>query len=180
MNYIDIIILIILLLFAIYGFSKGFIAQIFSLTAIVLGTYFALFFSEITAGFLLLFFDLKPLTLSILSFILTFLIVVVVVVLVGKILDKLVDVLFLGFFNRLAGGLVGIGMGILIISLFILFFNYMGITSTIINSKTQEESVFFKPVEKLATKMYKNFNFLEKFDFKLIEEEESRKEKYRI
>ncbi|MDR0969084.1 MAG: CvpA family protein [Lentimicrobiaceae bacterium] len=180
MNYLDIIILIILLLFAIYGFSKGLIVQLFSLAAIILGSYFALFFSEITADFLVLFFDIGPMALTILSFILTFLIVVIVVVLIGKVLDKIVDVLFLGFFNRLAGSLVGAFTGVLIISLLILFFNFMNITATIISPKTQDESVFFKPIEKLSTKMYKNFNFLDDFEFEILEEEDSRKEKYKI
>jgi len=107
-NLLDILILIPLLLWAYQGYKKGFIISLASLAALILGLYFAFFFSDFTAGKLTEYFTISNEYLAIIAFIVTFVVVVIAVILVGNILQKFIDILLLGFLNKTAGAVFGI------------------------------------------------------------------------
>ena len=112
MQTIDIIIIVLLAISAIHGYSKGFISELASLGALILGVYAAFYFSDVTADFLVTMFDLRSKYLNLIAFVLTLVLVMAIIVSLGKVVDKVVDALFLGFFNRLAGAILGIVKGI--------------------------------------------------------------------
>ena len=88
MNVLDIIFLIPLIWLAYRGFQKGFIIELSSLVALILGIYIAINFSGLTAGWLTDNFEISEKYLTIISFIVTFVVVVFGVFMIGKILEK--------------------------------------------------------------------------------------------
>ncbi len=123
-NILDIIILIPLLLWARQGYNKGFIISAASLLALILGLYFAFFFSDFTAAKLTEYFTINSEYVTIISFVVTFVVVVVAVVFVGHVLQKFIDVLMLGFLNKAAGAIFGVLKGALYLSILIYVINY--------------------------------------------------------
>jgi membrane protein required for colicin V production len=111
MNYIDLIIALVLAWFAYRGYSKGLVIELVSLVALVLGIYVAMFFSDVTADFLVEYFNVGKKYLSLIAFVLTFILVVIGVVTIGRVLEKVIDILLLGFLNKLTGGVFGVLKG---------------------------------------------------------------------
>ncbi|RLD31428.1 MAG: CvpA family protein, partial [Bacteroidetes bacterium] len=116
-NLLDIIILIPLLLFTWQGYRKGFIIEVATLAALLLGVYFALYFSDYAASLLTDYFTIDEKYLAALSFIVTFIVVVVAVIVIGKIVQKFVNLLLIGFLNKAAGAIFGLLKGALLVSI---------------------------------------------------------------
>lgn len=168
MNYIDLIIALFLAWFAYKGFTKGLIIELASLAALILGIYAALYFSDVTADFLVTYFKAGKKHLSLVAFVLTFILVVIGVVTLGRILEKFIDILLLGFLNKLTGAVFGILKGMLILSLLLMLLAYMGV-GNLLNEKTRESSLFYEPVESVAPLLYQQLDFLHDVEFELPE-----------
>ncbi len=176
-NTLDLIILIPLLLWAWQGYKKGLIISVASLAALVLGLYFAFYFSDFTAGQLTKHFEISPQYLAIISFIVTFVVVVVAVVLVGKILHKFVDVLMLGFLNKAAGLVFGVLKGALYLSILIFLINYFDPGEHLLKKEYKKGSLLYTPVATLAPLLYSWLD-LENMDIHLPTKEDILKEVY--
>ena len=159
MNILDIIIGIILIVFAIKGFLKGCIGEVASLIAIVVGLYGAFYFSDMTAYYLKDIIEIKPEYLATIALLITFAVLVLLVVLLGKLLARLLKSLSLGWIDKLGGFIFGALKGSLILSLFILLLNAINISSFIPRDMC-ENSVFYKPVENMAPYLYQNYDFV--------------------
>ena len=103
MNYLDIIIAIILLLFGVKGFRKGLIIEVVTLLAFAVGIYGAMHFSDFTAEHLKEFMEINPKYLNTTAFVLTFILLVILVNIIGRMVTKLIQAMNLGFFNKLGG-----------------------------------------------------------------------------
>jgi len=151
MNVLDIIFLVPLIWFAYRGFQKGFIIELSSLVALILGIYIAINFSGLTAGWLTDNFDISEKYLTIISFIVTFIVVVVGVFMIGKVLEKFIDVLLLGFINKIAGGAFGVIKAAFLISVVLWIINsFDSVGNYIIKQETRKGSVLYGPVESFA------------------------------
>jgi len=148
MNWLDIILAIPMLWFLYRGFRNGLIIELASLAALVLGIYVALHFSFYVEDWLIDHFDIADKYLSIISFALTFLIVALLVFLAGKIIHKLVGIVFLGFINRLAGGIFGLLKTALVLSVILYFIN--SFDSSLIKAEIKEDSILYEPVESIV------------------------------
>jgi membrane protein required for colicin V production len=133
----------------------------------VLGIYVAMFFSDVTADFLVEYFNVGKKYLSLIAFVLTFILVVIGVVTIGRVLEKVIDILLLGFLNKLTGGVFGVLKGMLILSLFIMLLNYIGFGSDLINEKTRQSSMFYETVENVAPLLYNQLDFLKDIEVEL-------------
>ncbi|MFW6226764.1 MAG: CvpA family protein, partial [Bacteroidota bacterium] len=118
MNYIDIILATILLYAAYRGFSKGFVIQIATLIALLLGIIGAIRFSHFVASVLIEKLELTGKSLPVVSFALTFIGIVILVHLIARLTDTLIKAIALGFINRLAGAVFTIAKFGLIMSVF--------------------------------------------------------------
>lgn len=167
MNYLDIIIVVMLLASAINGFSKGFIIELASLAALVIGIYVAVFFSDVTADFLVTYFNFSTKYLSIISFALTFILVLIAVVFIGRIVEKFVDLLMLGFLNKIAGLVFGILKGILIISILIFVINYFENGRAWLGNGAAKGSMLYEYVEPIAPTIYKKLHLPEDLEIKV-------------
>ena len=157
-NFLDIIILIPLFLWARQGYNKGLIISVASFTALVLGLYIAFFFWDFTAEKLTEHFEINKEYLKLIAFLLTFVIVVMVVVLTGNILQKFIDVLMLGFLNKAAGLVFGVLKGALYLSILIFIINYFDSGKNLIKQEYRDGSVLYKPVESFAPMLYSQLN----------------------
>jgi membrane protein required for colicin V production len=148
MNWLDIVLAIPMLWFLYRGFRNGLIIELASLAALILGIYVALHFSFYVEGWLVKNFEIGEKYLYIISFALTFIIVAVLVFLAGKIIHKLVGIIFLGFLNRLAGGIFGLVKAALVLSVILYFVN--GFDPGLIKADVKDSSVLYDPVESIV------------------------------
>jgi len=162
MNYIDIILLILLVLAAISGFRNGLIAEIVSLAALVLGIWGAIKFSYITADVLTEKFNVTSSHLNIISFIVTFIVIVILVHVVGNVVNKMAETLMLGFINKLAGMVFGVIKAALILSILILVFDYIDEDVQILPEKAKAESRMYEPLRNFAPSLLPFIHFWDK------------------
>lgn len=138
------------MLFAWSGYKKGFIIEAATLVALILGLYFAIYFSDIAASLLNENFIIEPKYIGAISFVITFIAVVFGVIAIGKMLEKIINVLLLGFVNKIAGSLFGILKGALFISILIFAFSYFGMENSVSSKESRQKSLFYAPVKSIA------------------------------
>lgn len=158
MNIIDIILIVPIVWFAYQGFRKGFIIELASLVALILGIYAALYFSGYASDFLKNNLNLSGEYLPVLSFILTLVVVVVFVYMIGKILEKFIDIIALGFLNKLAGIFFGVLKGAVIISIVLLIINHFN--EKLISTEKKQESFLYGPISVIAPMLWHSFENL--------------------
>lgn len=170
MNYIDIIFLVPIVWFTYQGFKRGFIIELSSLVALILGIYAALYFSGYAAEFLMDNLNMGPKYVPVLSFIVTFIVIVFLVYSVGKILEKIIDMVALGFLNKLAGGVFGLLKGVVLISVVLMIMNYFN--DDLISTKKKKNSMLYAPIEGIAPLLWENMQNWELDDPKIKELQE--------
>ena len=170
MNYLDIIIAIILLLFGVKGYRKGLIIEVVTLLAFGVGIYGAMHFSDFTAGHLQDFMEINPKYLNTIAFVLTFILLVIGVNLLGRWMTSLVKAMNLNFWNKLGGAIFGVAKGLLICSTILLIFNNFQWTG-LIKEKVRQESLLYPYVEKTVPYLYKGFDLVKGYAQELLPQE---------
>jgi len=115
MHWLDILIITVILFFCLIGISRGIISQIFSFAAII-GGFVAGIILYGLAGKLLIQYNLVENTSSslLLGFMLVVVITFIVIQIIGWFTARIIRKLNLGWVNRLAGGVVGILIGVIV------------------------------------------------------------------
>ena len=162
MNSLDYILLIPLLYGLYRGFTKGLIIELASLLALTLGIYGALHFSSFTFEFLSDYVEIKTVYLQLASYGLTFLIIVMVISITGKALTILIKLVALGFINRMMGAIFGSIKVLLILSVFILFFDRFNKQFGMVKDEVLNASLMYNPIRIQAEQFYPNV--LEEFE----------------
>jgi membrane protein required for colicin V production len=165
MNIIDIILIIPIIWFMYQGFKKGFIIELASLIALILGIYAALYSSNYATDFLKNNLKLEGEYLPIISFILTFVVVVIIVYVIGKIIERFIDIIALGFINRIFGGLFGILKAAVFLSIVILIINHFN--DDLISHEKKEGSFLYEPIAEIAPFLWQKFEQFNKEDIPL-------------
>lgn len=143
MNYLDILILILILLAAIKGFSRGLIKEVVSFISLFTGIYIASNFSIFLEGYLLDNFPQYEEFISIASFVILFFIIFLSLKLAGIIISKLVKSLHLGLINKTLGVVFGASKVLLIISIILFELNHLSKVIEIIPKKQKQESLLY-------------------------------------
>jgi membrane protein required for colicin V production len=156
-NYIDYIILIILILFFIRGYRQGIIIGLATFAALILGIYMAVHFSNYLDATLLEHLHPSRKWLPILSFAITFILVVIAVMLVAKLTEKLVDVVGMGFFNHIGGAALGLVKGVILISILFFIFNSIDSKGKWLTEKDKKGSYCYTQVAGVFPKLMKKF-----------------------
>jgi membrane protein required for colicin V production len=170
MNYLDIIIAIILLLFGFKGFRKGLIIEVVTLVAFVVGIWGAMHFSDFTADHLKDVMEIDPKFLNTVAFVLTFVLLVILVNIIGWLLTKAVKAMNLGFWNKLGGVVFGLAKGLLLCSTFVLVINNLQWFG-FIKEEVRKESLMYPYVEKTVPYLYKGFDLVKGYAKDLQKEE---------
>jgi membrane protein required for colicin V production len=103
----DILILVVLIIGAVLGYRRGFLMELFLLTAILLGVFIGFRMMGAGVNYLHREFNADTTFLPYISFLIIFLLVVVLVIFAGKRIKALVDATFLGRMDKLAGSILG-------------------------------------------------------------------------
>ncbi len=168
MNILDIIILILLAWGAFRGFTQGFILQVVTFIALIIGVWASIAFSDNMSEFLTKNMDITGKYLPVLSFVLIFVLVVVIAHLIGMLLTRFIEITSLGWLNRLGGVAFGILKMAFIVSVLLTIQNRMKEKIHIISEKQIQTSLLHKPVSSLAPAVFPHLKQLA-LDKKLIE-----------
>jgi len=154
MNWIDAVIVIILILSLVMGFINGLVKEVASLAALILGIWGAIKFSSFTAGKLYDYFDMTNQYVGVIAFLITFALIVVVIHFIGILADKLVNAVSLGFVNRLLGIGFGLVKSVLIMSVFFSVLNAIDARRSFLPRDKIEESMFYNPISDIAPAIF--------------------------
>ena len=171
MNYLDIIIAIILLLFGVKGFRTGLIIEVVTLLAFAVGIYGAMHFSDFTAEHLKEFMEINPKYLNTTAFVLTFILLVILVNIIGRMVTKLIQAMNLGFFNKLGGALFGMAKGVLLCSIMVMVLNNFQLIG-IVKPEVREQSKLYPYIEETVPYVYRGFDLVKGYVNDLQNEEE--------
>ena len=165
MTIVDIIILVVLIVFAFTGYKNGLVKEVFSLIAFFIGIYGALHFSDFVGEKLGELFDIDGDVLKIISYILVFIGLVILVNFLGKLLSNFVQSINLGFFDKIGGIVIGFAKGFLIIGGFIMLMEFANLDS-ITQSKAVQKSGLYKISKNTAAFVY---NYRDEISHNLIQ-----------
>jgi len=154
MNYIDFIIITLLLLAAIIGIWKGFIHQLFGIAALFLGLYAAWHFSGFAASFISPWLDKNEVAVTIISFALTFVVVLFGVIFAGRLARLLVKMVALGLFDRLLGLLFSVVKMAFILSVSIWLLQAFDHLWPFFPHQDSRQSILFDLIAKLAPAVF--------------------------
>jgi membrane protein required for colicin V production len=154
MNWIDLVIVVILILSMVSGFINGLIREAASLAALILGIWGAIKFSGFTAAKLYDYFDMSGRYVGIIAFLITFGIIVVAIHFVGLIADRIADAANLGFINRLLGIAFGLFKSILILSVIFVIINALDARRPFLPRDKIEQSKLFNPIADIAPAIF--------------------------
>jgi membrane protein required for colicin V production len=149
MNLIDIIILIPIVWGAFRGFRNGFLIEMATLVGLVAGIFLALIAADVAGRVMVALVDWNPIPFKFLAFAIVFVLVVVVLKFLAKVIEHMLKAIHLNFINRLAGLLVGALKLALILSIFLIFINYLNPHITILSENAREDSLLLPHIEKL-------------------------------
>src|SRR5665647_1472269 len=150
MNWLDTVIVVILILGLVNGFINGFVKEVSSLAALILGIWGAIKFSTFTAGKLYDYFDMTGQYVGIIAFLITFVIIVIVIHFIGLLVDKFVDKISLGVLNSLLGLVFGVFKTALILSVIFTVLNAFDAKHHFLPRKQIEDSRLYNSIADIA------------------------------
>ena len=154
MNWLDAIIVVVLILSLVSGFINGLVKEVASLGALIIGIWGAIKFSSFTAAKLYDYFDMTGHWVGVVAFLVTFGLIVVIIHFIGIMADKLVSAASLGFINRILGIVFGLIKAVLIMSVFFVVLNAIDVRRPFLPKKTIEESRFYNPISDVAPAIF--------------------------
>ena len=174
MNYLDIIIAVLMVVFGLGGWRKGIIIEVTTLLGLGLGLYGAFHFSDFTAEKLVNYVEINPKYLNLIAFIVTFVVVALLVNVLGRMVSNLVKNLNLGFIDKIGGFVVGIAKGLLLCSLLVMLLNVMNLRG-VVKDDAKKESLLYPWVEAAVPYVYQGFDLVKEAvnNAKPLESEES-------
>jgi membrane protein required for colicin V production len=171
---IDIPIAIIIIWGAYKGFTKGFIVQMATLIAIIIGIWGAVKFSGFTTE--VLFKNTESNYIPIISFAVTFIIIIIAIHLLARLLDKLIKSIDLNIFNRILGIAFGILKNAFIVSIILLVMNRIDENISFLPEEEKEKSLLYVPLSNFAPTVLPYLH-LDKLKKRIEKEKESDIEK---
>lgn len=150
---VDIILGILLIIGLIRGLRKGFIVEIASLIALILGIYGAIHFSYYAVDFLNNYFSWEDRYINLAALLLTFVLIVIFISLLAKLFTKLAKLIALNMLNRLLGGIFGVLKVAFILSVLLMFFKNFNQEGKILPASSLEKSILYSPIEKFGAEL---------------------------
>ncbi len=155
----DMVIAVILLWGAYKGFTKGFVIQIASFAALILGIWGAYHFSGYTSN--VIFKHSENQYIPIISFAITFVAIIILIHLLARMLTKVIKSISMNIFNRLIGGVFGIALYAFIISVLLIIVNRVDQEFSFLPEEEINKSVLYTPLSQFAPKMFPYLKFNE-------------------
>ena len=159
MNILDIVIIVALAWSAVSGFSKGFIVQIFSLGALILGVFCAYKLSHVVAGFISDSLSTDPTFTDIIAFTITFIGVWILIYMTGKIVHQIVQAVMLGLVNRILGAVFAFLKTTLVLSILLIVFENLNTSMHMVSQDTIDKSLTYKPLKNVGNFIFPYLTF---------------------
>lgn len=160
MNHVDIILAFPLAIGAIKGFSRGFFLEIASVIGLVVGVMLAAAFADYLGGVISGYMEWSQHTIKIIAFVVIFLLVIIAVKFIARVLQNFLKMLGLNFLNRIAGLGAGVFKVAFLLSVVLIFFDYINRNEIVMSEETRENSFLYKPVSALVPSMLPKGNFI--------------------
>jgi membrane protein required for colicin V production len=154
MNYFDIIFALIIIWAAIRGFSTGFIIQISSLLAMLIGAFAAYKASFWLASKFSSIIAADPVIINTLAFIITFAAVWVLIVLLGKFLHLVVKIAMMGLINRILGIFFSVVKIVFTLSIILILAGNLNKSLNFLPKEHINSSLLYNPIEKFASAIF--------------------------
>ena len=154
MNFLDIVVLVLLLLGIFQGLWKGFFVEIASLFSLVLGVFIAIKFSDYTAQWIRENYFKDSEYLEIIAFTITFLAVLIGVILLGKVFTRLADFSGLGWINRLLGAVFGLLKMAFILSIALHYFGKFNSNNFLVSEEKLSDSKLYEPILQVSETLF--------------------------
>ncbi len=150
MNLFDAVIILFVAIFAWNGFRNGLVREVFRIVGLVLAIFVAFQYANFAGSIIGSLFNIQEAYLPYIGFALLFIAAQIAVYAAIVFLDKLIQLLLLSIPNRIFGSLFGVLKSSLIVSIVLIFSAGFGLPG----SETQKESLFYKPMLKVAPASY--------------------------
>lgn len=150
MNYLDILIIIPLIIGAWKGFKKGFVIEIFTLMALLIGIYAGINFSDAMADLLREKMNMTSSYLPAIAFTITFLLIGAMVYFAGKLVEKALKLVALSTLNKFAGLVFGAIKMLIFVSASIVILESYDSEGHFISKTLKNDSFLFHPVKKVS------------------------------
>lgn len=154
MNYIDIIIISVILFFVLKGILKGFVRELMGILSFVVSFAVALSQMKNAANFLDNYIENYWISL-IIGYIAVFLIVFIILHIIAGAIHKLLKISSLGWLNRIGGAVFGLFFSGMLISMAVFLVSFMPLEGEIPPGK--KNSQFYPYFEKMAPGVYDFF-----------------------
>lgn len=151
MNYIDIIIIAILLFFVLKGIIKGFARELMGVLSFIISFGVALHLMKNTANIINKYTNNYIVSLVI-GYVAVFLIVFIILHIIAGALHKLIKAISLGWLNRIGGAIFGLIFGSLLVTLIIFFISFIPVKREI--PPYRQTSRFYPYFEKTAPRVF--------------------------
>ncbi len=150
MEIFDFVVGIILIFFLFKGFKNGFIIELASTVAIIVGIILAVTFSGVVAHWLSAYITSKY--ISIIAFFIVLILAIIGVKLLATIIDKIIKAIALSGLNRFAGAIFGTLKAGFILSIILMILNMFSFSQNWFTPEMKEKSYLYNPIENLAPK----------------------------
>ncbi len=161
MNFIDLTILIVVILFSIRGIIRGLVLEITSLIGLIVGYLVAmLFLDQLTNLFLSLFPALPKALMQIVSFLILFIGSNLLLKVLAHLLTKTLKLALLGWLNRLLGGLAGLTKSVILMSMVVFLFSFIPFFNSLLEKADLGHSTFYPILNMLGPKFYNYISHL--------------------
>jgi len=156
MNWFDLIIIVCLVAGLIKGISEGFVKQAVSLVALILAIVFAGQISLPVRIFLMQHIgdSISPQIITALCYIIAFVLIILAISLLGKVIDIAIKLTPAKPLNILLGGIFGVFIWTLSLSIVFNLFAVFDSNSTILSEKTQKKSTLYQPIKEVLPTIY--------------------------
>lgn len=154
LSYPDYIIISVLIGFFVKGLFKGLIRQIMALIGMITGWFIAWQFYPFVAAIGIKI-GIHQTVSMIIAFAAIYAVVIIVTRILTKIMDKTIKFLFLGWANRISGGLFGLAEGMLLVIIILVLISFTPIDKALQNSYPDAPVMTF--MKKLSTPFSKKF-----------------------
>lgn len=154
MSWLDIIILLPLLIGLIRGLMKGFVIEITSIVAIVLGYLGSRLWGAICTTWLMNQFSWPETVCTVVAYALLFITISVVLHLLAKLLTKLFKTVSLGWINRLFGGVFGMLKWAIIMLAFVFCLHRLDTQFHFLQEELKEQSIIYVQATPLSERLW--------------------------
>jgi membrane protein required for colicin V production len=151
MNFIDILLIVPLCYAGWKGFKNGFVIELFTLLAILVGIYVGIHFSDFVAEWMKSTFEWDSPYLPVIAFTITFLGVGAMIYFGGKLVEKMIKVVHLSPVNKAFGIVFAVLKMLYILSVILVLIDSYDEKGDFFPENTKESSLLYEPVKNIST-----------------------------